>query len=187
MHLRRLQNLSGGAVALLALLAPLPAPGNPAAGAADEPTVSEATASSILQNALPEEMNTIFPIGREFHGVAIPSYDEDRLQSVMQADTITRIDERYLDLDELFITVYTSAEKEEATIYMKEATYDLVLGMLRSKTPAKIEQSQFTMTGDSMTFDTRAQFSRLRGNVRVIIPDASSLAPSLGFPIPATQ
>ena len=43
------------------------------------------------------------------------------------------------------------------------------------------------MTGETMTFDTRAQVSRLVGNVKVIIPDASALAPTMGFPIPTTQ
>lgn len=147
----------------------------------------EAMASSILQNALPEELETIFPIGRTFSGVAIPSYEEDTLQSVMRAATITRIDERYLDLAKLVITIYSGGEDGQTTIFMEEAEYDLALGTLRSKTPAKIEQEQFTMTGETMTFDTRSQVSRLVGNVKVIIPDASALAPSMGFPIPSTQ
>ena len=147
----------------------------------------EAMANSILQNALPDELTTIFPVGRTFSGVAIPSYEEEKLQSVMRAATITRINERYIDLTELVITIYSGGEESQTTIFMEEAAYDLALGTLRSKTPARIEQEQFTMTGETMTFDTRAQVSRLVGNVKVIIPDASALAPTMGFPIPTTQ
>ncbi len=147
----------------------------------------EEVAASILQNAVPDELTSIFPIGGTFKGVAIPSYEEETLQSVMRADTITRIDERFLDLTNLLITIYSGGEEGNTTIFMEEAAYDLVLGTLSSKTPARIEQPQFTMTGDVMTFDTRAQVSRLEGNVKVIVPDASALAPATGFPIPTTQ
>lgn len=147
----------------------------------------EDSATSILQNALPDELTSIFPVGRTFKGVAIPSYEEEKLQSVMRADTITRVDERYLDLTNLVITIYSNGEDGDTTIFMEEAAYDLVLATLRSKTPARIEQPQFTMTGEVLTFDTRAQVSRLVGNVKVIVPDASALAPTMGFPIPSTQ
>lgn len=166
----------------LSLLAMLLLSGPPSIAAAAEEGDAEAMAGSILQNSLPEEMNTILPIGRTFYGVAIPSYDDDVLQSVMRADTVTRVNKRRLNLSNLLITVHSGSEK--TTIFMEEAVYDLVLGTLRSRTPARIEQPQFTMTGDTMTFDTRRQVSRLRGNVKVVVPDANALAPNLGFPIP---
>lgn len=153
-------------------------------GAEEGAEKTEAVAGSVLRDALPEEMATIFPVGRTFTGVAIPSYEGDRLQSVMRARTITRVDERHLDLADLVITLLSGGEDGETTVFMEEAVYDLALGILTSKTPARIEQKQFTMTGETMTFDTRAQASRLVGTVKVIIPDASALAPTMGFPVP---
>ncbi|MEM9018468.1 MAG: LPS export ABC transporter periplasmic protein LptC, partial [Verrucomicrobiota bacterium] len=61
---------------------------------------------------------------------------------------------------------------------------DLVIGELTSKTPARIEQPKFVMTGDKMIFDTRTQVSRLIGNVRVVVPDASGFAAGAGFSLP---
>lgn len=143
-----------------------------------------AQAQAVVQGALPSEITSLFPIGREFKGVALPSYEDERLKSVMNADSIVRIDEQYLDLENLIITIYNAADEPETTIQMDEALYDLVIGELTSKTPARIEQPRFTMTGEKMVFDTRSQVSRLVGNVRVIVPDAGDLAPDFGFPVP---
>ena len=148
---------------------------------------AEEKAEGALRGALPAEVASLFPIGREFKGVALPSYEEDRLKSVMNADTIIRIDEQYLDLDNLVITIYNTDGEPETTIQMDEALYDIVIGELTSKTPARIDQPKFTMTGEKMTFDTRSQVSRLVGNVRVVVPDAGNLAPDFGFPVPGGQ
>ena len=113
---------------------------------------TESQASSLMQNALSEEMTKLFPSGREFKGGSIPSYEKTRLQSVMHAETILRVDDRFLDLTNLVIEVYNGAGEPETTISMEKAAYDLTSGVLTSKTPSKIEQDRFTMTGDKMTF-----------------------------------
>ncbi|MEM7603590.1 MAG: hypothetical protein AAF357_19530, partial [Verrucomicrobiota bacterium] len=107
-------------------------------------------ANGVLQGALPAELTKLFPIGREFKGVSIPSYDETRLKSVMHADTIIRVDDKFLDLTNLVIQVYNGAGEPETTISMDEAAYDLTIGVLTSKTPSEIKQPRFTMTGDKM-------------------------------------
>lgn len=146
-------------------------------------------AEAALKSALPTELTQHFPIGREFKGVAIPSYDGDRLKSVMNADSVTRVDEQFLDLMNLVVLVYNSDGKPETTITMDEAAYDLVAGELASKTPSKIEQPRFTMTGDKMIYQTESQVARMVGNVVVIVPDAKNMAPDFGFPgtVPAAK
>lgn len=139
-------------------------------------------AEKAVRGALPPELTQYFPIGSTFTGVSIPSYEKDRLKSVLTSETVVRVDEKYLDLHHLVIFVYNSEGKPETSITMEEAAYDLVEGMLTSKTPSKIEQPRFTMTGDTMTFETATQVARLTGNVLVVVPDASSLAPDFGFP-----
>jgi hypothetical protein len=140
-----------------------------------------------LKGGIPTEISSAFPIGREFVGVSIPSYEDEQLKSVMRADSIIRIDDRFLDLVNLVISVYNSEGEHETTISMDEAAYDLTTQELASKTPAKIEQPKFTMTGDKMTFDTQSQVSKLVGNVEVIIPDAGNLFPTPGFPVPGRK
>lgn len=139
-------------------------------------------AEKAVRGALPPELTQYFPIGSTFTGVSIPSYEKDRLKSVLTSETVVRVDEKYLDLHQLVIFVYNSDGKPETSITMEEAAYDLVEGMLTSKTPSKIEQPRFTMTGDTMTFETATQVARLTGNVLVVVPDAASLAPDFGFP-----
>ncbi len=77
------------------------------------------------------------PIGREFKGVAIPSYTGDKLKSVMTSDTVVRVDERHLDLFNLVVKVYNGEGEADTTISMDEAAYDLVAGELTSKTPRR--------------------------------------------------
>jgi lipopolysaccharide export system protein LptC len=86
----------------------------------------------------------------------------------------------------LVVHVYNSEGKPETTITMEEAAYDLVVGELASKTPSKIEQPRFTMTGDKMIYQTESQVARMVGNVVVIVPDAEGMAPDFGFPGTAT-
>ena len=141
-----------------------------------------ALAEEALKGALPDELTTNYPIGRVFKGVAIPSYTDDTLKSVMTADSVIRVDEQYLDLVNLIVHVYNNAGEPETTISMDEASYDLVIGELASKTPSRIEQPRFTMTGDKMTFQANTQIARLIGNVKVVVSDVGDLA--LGFGVP---
>lgn len=138
-------------------------------------------ANEAMQAAFPPELASMFPVGREFKGVAIPSYTKEELTSVMKADSVTRIDEQFLDLVNLRIYIYNSEGEPETTIMMDEAAYDLIIGELASKTPSRIEQPRFTMTGDKMIFETQTQKTRLVGNVHVVIPDASEFTPFFGL------
>lgn len=148
-------------------------------GVANEPS-----ADSLVKSMLPPELTKLFPIGRVFKGVAIPSYTADRLKSVMRATSVIRVDEQFLDLTDLVISIYSEEGEPETYISMDEATFDLVSQQLVSKTPAKIEQEKFTMTGDKMTFETQTRVSRMEGNVRVIIPDAQVFTSEMGVSAP---
>lgn len=141
----------------------------------------EDLAENAVAAALPPELTEMFPIGREFKGVAIPNYSDDVLSSVMRSDSITRVDEQFLDLKNLVISIYNGEGKAETTITMARASYDLIVGELVSKTPSKIEQPKFTMTGNKMTFKTESQISILEGDVRLVVPDVSGFTPDFGF------
>jgi hypothetical protein len=149
---------------------------------AEREAAGKALAEEAVKGALPDELTASFPIGRVFTGVAIPSYTDDVLKSVMTADSVVRVDEQYLDLVNLIVHVYNNAGEPETTISMDEASYDLVIGELASKTPSRIAQPRFTMTGDKMTFQADAQVARLIGNVKVVVPDIGELAPGFGIP-----
>jgi hypothetical protein len=154
----------------------------PRKGGKNKEKRAQREAAAAVKSALPTELTQHFPIGREFKGVAIPSYEGDRLKSVMNADSVTRVNEQYLDLMNLVVHIYNSEGEPDTTISMEEAAYDLIAGELASKTPSKIEQPRFTMTGDKMIYQTESQVARMVGNVVVIVPDAKNMAPDFGFP-----
>lgn len=147
-----------------------------------ETHTAEETAEEVVRGALPAELTANFPIGREFLGVSIPSYTNDALKSVMTADSVVRVDEQYLDLVNLVVHVYNTNDEPETTISMDEASYDLIIGELASKTPSRIEQPRFVMTGDKMTFQSGSQIARLIGNVKLVVSDISDLGPGFGRP-----
>lgn len=148
----------------------------------EEPQTAEDSAAAVVTSALPAELTANFPIGHEFRGVSIPSYTNDALKSVMTADSVVRVDEQYLDLVNLVVHVYNNNGEPETTISMDEASYDLVIGELASKTPSRIEQPRFVMTGDKMTFQSGSQIARLIGNVKLVVSDISDLGPAFGRP-----
>jgi hypothetical protein len=153
-----------------------------AKGKGKKKTEADEMAEEAVSTALPSGLTENFPIGRTFHGVMIPSYTDDVLKSVMRADSVIRVDETYLDLVNLTVQVYNAEGKPETTISMAEASYDLTLGELASKTPSRIEQPRFTMTGDKLTYQSESRIATMNGKVRLVVPDVGGLATGLGFP-----
>jgi lipopolysaccharide export system protein LptC len=131
--------------------------------------------------AIPKEMASLFPIGRTFNGVKIPSYTDDVLKTILEADTITRVDQTYLDLTKLVIKVYNPKGGIESTVKMDEARYHLVTGQLLSKTPARVDHEKFVMTGNRMGYDTASDVSTMTGNVKVVIPKAREFTGNFGM------
>jgi len=139
-------------------------------------------AGEMLKTALPPEIASLFPIGRVFKGLSIPTYSsDDQIKAVMRADSVIRVDEQFIDFLNLTVLVYNSRGEPETTITMPEAAYDILIGELASKTSSRIEQPRFTVTGDKMIFETRSQISRLVGNVKLVIPDVGELGPDMGI------
>lgn len=133
-----------------------------------------------VQAAMPVELMAMMPLGREFKGVVIPSYSGNTIKSVLRADTVVRVNDEYLDLTNLTITVYSASGTPETVISMDLAAYYLARSEMVSKTPATIEQKQMTMSGDVMTFDTQSQSSTLKGNVKVVVNNVGRMAPEKG-------
>ena len=136
--------------------------------------------SKAAPGVIPKDVAALFPMGRVFTGVKIPSYSDDNLKSVLEADTITRLNRAFLNLTNVVIKVYDNDGEVESTVKMKEARYDLARQELKSTTPARIDHEKFIMTGDQIGFDTKNDITRLRGNVRVVVPKATQFTGNLG-------
>lgn len=137
--------------------------------------------ASANPTAIPAQMAELFPVGRTFEGVKIPSYSDDVLKTILEADTITRVDQTYLDLTNLVIKVYNADGVVESTVKMKEAQYHMITGQLLSKTPARVDHDKFVMTGEVMGYDSTREVSTMTGKVKVVIPNAREFTGNFGM------
>ena len=139
---------------------------------------------SFASGPFPAEVAKFFPVGRTFTGVKIPSYsDNDELQTVMEADTITRVDSNFFDISNLTVKIYEKG-KVTSTISMKNAKYDILANTLKSEESEprpKVNHPSFTMTGDQMIVDTVNQVSTMKGRVKVVIPNAKQFTGNFGM------
>ena len=140
--------------------------GDPATGKGEEVEIPE--------GGLPQQFEKMCPVGRSFYGVRIPSYTEDRLNSVVTSEVMKRVDLEHLDMEKLVIQVYSAGEPD-AKIMMDRAIYDTNENKLTSRqTPPKISHSQFDMVGDKMTFDRGTRIGHMTGNVKMTIFNVDS-------------
>ncbi len=127
-----------------------------------------------------KELTEFLPIGRTLNGVIIPSYGADsKLESILDSETVTRIDEKFLRLTEMTITTIgyqeDGSEVKESVIFMKSALYDLSAGILKSETPATVDSPDFRLTGDQLTYDAQNDITRVTENVVITIPEAGDM------------
>ncbi len=132
--------------------------------------------SAYANGLIPKEFSDRIPIGRTFRGVKVPNYDKNTslLATVMEAESITRVDANRLDIVNLTIRTYDAEGGVASTIFMAEAEFHLIERKLRSKTPAEVDHTQMNMTGDVLSYDMTTEIVTMEGNVRVVIPDAGS-------------
>ena len=118
----------------------------------------------------PPAIGALFPIGREFSGVKIPSYSGDILNSVVTADTMVRVDEEHMQMNALVITLFGGPDEDDTLITTERGVYDLKSESLTSRSKAYItRKGQFDMVGDRMIFNGATQEGRLIGNVQMKI------------------
>lgn len=133
-----------------------------------------ATASPALEESapggIPPGMSALFPVGRVFQGVRIPSYSGDTLGSVIHSQFMKRADDEHLEMETLEIVVY-QAGKAATRILTDRAIFDIATKTLRSTTSARIIQDQFEMKGDRLLFDSQSRIGHLSGHVKTVIQD----------------
>jgi len=147
--------------------------------------VSQERADAAPARVIPKEVESLFPVGRTFSGVKIPSYSkEDVLRMVLLADSVTRVDQNYFDIKNLVVKFYSPEGKVETTVTMKEARYHLGTGELsdkKSDVRPSIRNEKFVMTGEEMVVDTSKNISQMKDRVRVEIPDAGGFLGTFPF------
>jgi hypothetical protein len=132
---------------------------------------TEKPAPEVESSGAPPAIGNLFPVGRTFRGVKIPSYAGDILNSVVLAQTMVRVDDEHLEMRDLEITLFARSSEEQDTLITTDVgVYDLKSEILTSRSKAFIERDdEFTMEGDRMIFNGKTQEGRLVGNVKMRI------------------
>lgn len=124
----------------------------------------------------PVDVGALFPIGRSFVGVKIPSYGSNKLSSIVTGDQMNRTNETDLEIDQLKIVMFNAEEKEEMILETDRGIYHLDRDILTSDSETIITGITFDMRSDSMIFDVRSEKGEMNGNVHMWIYDTSQLA-----------
>jgi hypothetical protein len=158
-----------------------PAPVEKKAPAAKAPEPA-ADAEEPAPGGIPPGMAALFPVGRVFQGVRIPSYSGDTLGSVIHSQYMKRADDEHLEMETLEIVVFQGG-KASTRILTDRAIFDITTKTLRSTTSARIIQDQFEMKGDRLLFDSQSRIGHLSGHVKTVIHDPEALQTKTQDPV----
>jgi lipopolysaccharide assembly outer membrane protein LptD (OstA) len=116
------------------------------------------------------------PIGQEAKGLVLPDYDTDgKLRARFEAGTAKRVDADRIVFASLKMTTYTPEETPDLSIDMPESTLHMGTRVISSENRTTITRSDFSISGDKMTFDTNSRQGTLVGNVKMVITGTSTL------------
>lgn len=120
--------------------------------------------------------NIPLPIGHEARGLVLPDFDlEGRLRGKFVAGTARRIDEERVGFQDLKITTFTLENRPDLEIDLRTSVLDLKTRILSSQERTTVKRADFSITGDSVQFDTSNRTGRLIGNVKMVISNQSQL------------
>lgn len=123
------------------------------------------------------EIGKLLPLNKPNLQVKIPGFDKGELASMVEAEKLTRIDQVNLRLEDATIELV----QQELLIRLREALYNTEDAILSSNQTTTVSSKQFTMTGDTMDFDTKTGKGRMTaradgtGMVRMIIHNIDAM------------
>jgi hypothetical protein len=116
-----------------------------------------------------QDIDIPIPVGIPMNGLKIPCYDEEgNVTTLLESDIATKIDERMIEFANLKIEVLDN-EGRKIFVELPQSLFNLETRILSGQQSAKIRRDDFEINGDSIEFDTRTKFGRIRGNITMII------------------
>ena len=140
--------------------------------AAGESAVDDPTAQGL------GAFGKLLPQGQKNLDVKIPSFKDGMPSSTLRAASMTRLDDENMAMEKMDIRLYGPTRERDVRVQLITALYHMPSQILASETRSRVSREDFDLQGDSMVFDTQTQQGKMVGNVRMIIHDASSLAPA---------
>ncbi|MFT5856095.1 MAG: hypothetical protein ACI8XO_003348, partial [Verrucomicrobiales bacterium] len=118
------------------------------------------------------QINKLLPLNKPNLRVRIPGFDGGKLSTMIEAATLTRIDDANLRLEDATIQMVP----QELTIKLRSALYNTEVAVLSSNESTTISSKQFTMVGDSMDFDTKTGKGQMIGKTRMLIHNVDAMS-----------
>ena len=124
------------------------------------------------------------PAQRPNFGIYIPSFSSGKPSSIIEAEVLTRVDDFRLQAEQMTIHLFGKEEKDQITVDLPTATYNMTNQILRSNERSKVSRADFDLEGDSLIFDTTTSQGRMTGNVRMTIYDTGAFMQNAAKPRP---
>lgn len=117
-------------------------------------------------------LGRMVPAGFVNKGVVVPSLNpQGKLASVMNAETVTRLDEDRLAAGGVRIKILGQTPADALDVQLKSAVFHMAEQVVRSGEKSVVSRADVYTEGDSMVYDVRTSKGSLRGRVRTLIYD----------------
>jgi hypothetical protein len=121
------------------------------------------------QPAKQQDIDLPVPVGMPISGIKVPSYDENgNLLLLLEAETAEKTDEKTIKMEQLKMEAMDE-EGRKIFVELPQAVLNLDTRILTGDKTALIRREDFTITGDSIEFNTKTRFGKMRGNIKMVI------------------
>jgi len=125
--------------------------------------------SSKVAEKKTDEIDLPAPVGEEMKGIIIPQYDADgKLKMKLSCETARKTDEHNVAIHGLKVEFFEK-EGHDVTVTVPDSTFNLATTVLSTEMTTTIKREDFSMVGDSATFDTTKRFGTMKGHVHTEI------------------
>ncbi|MEP6809866.1 MAG: hypothetical protein ABI992_06460 [Chthoniobacterales bacterium] len=116
------------------------------------------------------------PIGHEAKGLVLPDYNlKGELQARFEAALAKRIDTEHVKFTGVKLTTYTPENTPDLSVEMPTSILDLNTRIITSQERSTIRRVDFTISGDTLKFDTKDRKGLLVGNVKMVLTNQASV------------
>jgi len=135
----------------------------------DDPKKAEAKATPAEDNA--SDIDIPIPLREKIKGIKIPHHGPDgKLLMVFDIGTALKTDDTHIALEVLKIDAY-SEDGRKIYIELPTAVFNLENRILYGDNNVLVKRDDFEITGKQGEFNTKTRFSKVTGNVKMIIYD----------------
>ena len=116
------------------------------------------------------------PLNKPNLRVKIPQFKNGKLDCLIKADEMIRIDEENVRIQNMNIDFFESGNKEMQVTF-KKAKYNFIDNKINSNDETLvIRHNYFTLTGESLEFDVDKKQGRMVGKVKMVLSNSKGLS-----------